>query len=65
MDNKKEYSGGLIRNEAWRKRRQKIIARAGRSSGVQSPLNEIQPVCKSARYVPCKQKKKPGGFLLK
>ena len=48
----------LIRSVAWRKRRQKIIARAGRSSGVQSPLNDIQPVCKSARYVPCRQKKK-------
>ena len=45
MDNKKEYSGGLIRNEAWRNQRRKIITRAGCGSGSQSPLNEIQPIC--------------------
>ena len=54
----KDYTSSLYRNPAWRKRRQKIIARTGNAGGPQSPLNEIQAPCHSARNVPCRKKKK-------
>ena len=54
----KDYSRGLIRNEAWRERRRKIIERTGCSKGMQSPLNDIQPPCHISRYSPCKIREK-------
>ena len=46
----KDYSRGLIRNQAWRAKRQKIIQRSGDQS-----INEVQAPCHVARYSPCKQ----------
>lgn len=49
----KDYTSGLVRNRAWVERRKALMRKYGRPA-----LNDINPVCRVHRYVPCKQKGK-------
>lgn len=53
-----DYKRGLIRNQNWRERRQKIIERTKSSCGAQSPINEITAPCHNPRYRPNTIRKK-------
>lgn len=52
MTKNKDYTQGLVRNKDWVARRRALMQKHGRPA-----LMDVQPPCRCARNVPCRNKK--------